>query len=109
MQRNDLDEDKTMEMKVKENQAAITGVTALVSLAIVLVVYAIVTSFGAQVVGDINSDFTANSYEDNISTKALEGMDVTADKLPTVARITVAAIIISIILAAFGGFVALRG
>ena len=92
----------------KANTAAIAGVTGLVSLAIVLVIYSIVASFGAEVVSDIQDDFTANTYEYNISESSLQGIDETAQKMPTVSKITVAAIIISIILAAFGGFVMMR-
>lgn len=94
----------------KKGQAAsaVNGVAGLVSLGIVLVVFAIVVSYGAEIVGDTRDDFVANSVEYNISSDSLEGIAVTADKLPTVGRITVAAIIIGIILSAFGAFVMLR-
>jgi len=94
----------------KKGQAggAIAGVTGLVSLAIVMVIYAIVSSYGAEIVADTRDDFTADSAEYNISQSSLEGIEVTAEKMPTVGRITVAAIIITIILAAFGSFVAMR-
>lgn len=87
---------------------AVAGVSTLVSLGIVLVVYAIVTSFGADVVSDVRDDFTAATYEHNISTDALEGIATTSEKLPTISSVAVAAIIIGIILTAFGGIAAVR-
>jgi len=94
----------------KKGQAfgAVAGVTGLVSLAIVFVIYAIVSSYGAEIVSDTGDDFTANSVEYNITQNSLDGIDATAEKMPTVGRIVVAAIIITVILAAFGGFVAMR-
>ena len=94
----------------KKGQAfgAVAGVTGLVSLAIVFVIYAIVSSYGAEIVSDTRDDFTANSVEYNISQNSLDGIDATAEKMPTVGRIVVAAIIITVILAAFGGFVMMR-
>ena len=110
-------------------RGAIAGVTGLVSLAIVMVIYAIVSSYGAEIVVDTRDDFVTNvancglnstggtggtigysacPSEYNISQSSLEGIEVTAEKMPTVGRITVAAIIITIILAAFGSFVAMR-
>lgn len=90
-------------MKAKRQMGAVAGVSTLVSLGIVLVVYGIVTSFGADVVSDVQDDFTANSYEYNISNDALEGIATTSEKLPTISSVAVAAIIIGIILTAFGG------
>ena len=96
-------------MKSKKGQtAAVAGVSSLIGLGIVLVIYGIVTSFGADIVTDIQGDFTASSIEYNISQQALEGIDETSQKLPTVSRVAVAAIIIGIILAAFGGFLGFR-
>lgn len=94
----------------KKGQAygAVAGVTGLVSLAIVFVIYAIVSSYGAEIVSDTGDDFAANSVEYNITQNSLSGIDATAEKMPTVGRIVVAAIIITVILAAFGGFVAMR-
>lgn len=94
--------------KKGQTAGAVAGVTGLVSLAIVLVIFAIVASYGAEIVGDTRDDFVANSVEYNISTNSLSAIDVTSEKMPTVGRITVAAIIITIILSAFGAFVMLR-
>ena len=106
----------------KKGQAygAVAGVTGLVSLAIVFVIYAIVSSYGAEIVSDTGDDFVTGvtgcnatgkelcGYEYNITQNSLSGIDATAEKMPTVGRIVVAAIIITVILAAFGGFVAMR-
>ena len=107
----------------KKGQAfgAVAGVTGLVSLAIIFVIYAIVSSYGAEIVGDTGDDFVTNTAgcnatvktacgtEYNITQNSLNGIDATAEKMPTVGRIVVAAIIITVILAAFGGFVMMRG
>lgn len=90
-------------MKFKRQAGAVAGVSTLISLGIVLVVYGIVTSFGADVVSDVQDDFTENSVEYNISADALEGISTTSEKLPTISSVAVAAIIIGIILTAFGG------
>ena len=94
--------------KKGQTAGAVAGVAGLVSLAIVLVIFAIVASYGAEIVGDTRDDFVADSVEYNISTGALNGIAVTSEKMPTVGRIAVAAIIITIILSAFGAFVMLR-
>ena len=94
----------------KKGQAfgAVAGVTGLVSLAIVFVIFAIVSSYGAEIVSDTADDFTADTIEYNITQNSLEGIGATAEKMPTVGRIVVAAIIITVILAAFGGFIMMR-
>ena len=94
--------------KKGQTGGAIAGVAGLVSLAIVMVIYAIVSSYGAQILGDTADDFVADSVEYNITQNSLEGIEVTSEKMPTVGRIVVAAILITVILAAFGSFVALR-
>lgn len=107
-------------MKTKRQAGAVAGVSTLISLGIVLVVYGIVTSFGADVVSDIQDDFVTNTAgcnatvtsscgtEYNISADALQGISTTSEKLPTISSVAVAAIIIGIILTAFGGIALTR-
>jgi hypothetical protein len=90
-------------MKTKNQAGAVAGVSTLISLGVVLVVYGIVTSFGADIVGDIQDDFVENSTQYDIAGDALDGISTTSEKLPTISSVAVAAIIIGIILSAFGG------
>lgn len=125
-------------MKHKRQLGAVAGVSTLVSLGLVLVVYAIVTSYGADVVGDVRDDIGTDScaarsdtftlynesadtcynssgstsdvvhYGFNVSGDSLSGMANTSEKLPTISSVAVAAIIIGIIMTAFGGIAAVR-
>jgi len=94
--------------KLKKQAGAVAGVSTLISLGIVLVVFGIVVSYGADVVSDVQADFTADTVEYNISADSLEGISTTAEKLPTISSVAVAAIVIGIILSAFGGIAMTR-
>ena len=52
---------------------------------------------GAEVLGEIRDDQTANSYERNATTEGLDALDELASWLPTIALIVAAAVIIGII------------
>ena len=58
---------------------------------------AIAISMGAEVLGEIRTDQTANSYERNASTNGLDALNELSDWLPTIALIVAAAVIIGII------------
>lgn len=75
----------------------------LVPIGVTLVVVGIVLAFGLQVLGDVKSDMTANSAEFNATGKAIEGVGKLPDKLPLIATVVVAVIIIGILLKYFMG------
>ena len=77
----------------------------LAGIAITFVVLAIVLSFGATILDDLQDEQTSGDHDWNASDKGLESLEEFADWLPTLALIVVAAIIIGIIVRyfAFGG------
>lgn len=77
------------------------GLTALISLALVIVVVGLIAAFGSDVTSDIQADFTTDSYEYNATQNALEGVSETTERLDTIAVVVVAGIIITVLVAAF--------
>ena len=92
------------------------GVMGLVSLALVFVVFGIVATYGADITSDVQEDFCIDdngtcvnqSYEYNISEDALSGMAEVSAKVPTIAKVVVGALIISILVSAFAGILVMR-
>jgi len=72
-------------------------VSDLLPLAVAFVVVAIAISMGAEVLGEIQSGQTANSYERNATTDGLDALNELSSWLPTIALIVAAAVIIGII------------
>jgi len=52
------------------------------SLALAFVVCAIVISLGAEILGQVRTEQTADTYEYNVTTEGLEGMETFGDWLP---------------------------
>jgi len=77
----------------------------MAGIAITFVVLAIVLSFGATILDDLQDAQTSGEYDYNATESGLESIEEFADWLPTLALIVVAAIIIGIIVRyfAFGG------
>jgi len=70
----------------------------LLTIGIVFVVVGVALAYGADVVSDVRDDFTDTaSYQYNTSTNALKALDKLSGKLPTIATIAAAAIIIGVI------------
>lgn len=67
------------------------------SVAIAFVFVAIVIGIGADVLGDIRSGQTSNSYEYNASTRGLESVDELGQWLPTIALVIAAAFVIGVL------------
>lgn len=72
------------------------------TIAIVFVVAGIVIAFGLSVLADIKGDFVANSTEANATGEAIDGVSNMAEKLPLLATVVIAAIIIGVVVAYFG-------
>ena len=87
----------------KKGQQLVQAIWGLVGLAIGLVVLAIVNGLGADILDDIMDDQTANDYDYNATKAGLEGIDKVAGFTKTVATVGVTAMIIMIIIGAFGG------
>jgi len=74
----------------------------LIPVGLVLVVAGIILSFGAQVTSDVSEDFTANSWEDNISEASLEGQWNLANRMPTIGLVAAIVIVIGLLVSGFG-------
>jgi len=73
------------------------GVGDLLGIGFTLVVLGIGLAYGLQVMGDVQDDMTTNSEEYNATGSAIEGVAKIPEKLPTIALIIVAAVIIGIL------------
>ena len=69
----------------------------LLGIGLTLVVLGIGLAYGLQVMGDVRSDMTAGSAEYNATTDAITGVAKIPNKLPTIATVIVAAVIIGIL------------
>lgn len=72
-------------------------------IALVLIITAIGVSFGLDIVGDVSADFTAGSYAANASNDVQKGIAALTEKIPTIALVVVAAILIGILVRNLGG------
>jgi hypothetical protein len=70
----------------------------ILPIAMVLVVAGIAISFGLNVQEDVQTDMTANSAAYNASGDAIDGVATLAEKLPIIATVVAAAIIIGVLI-----------
>lgn len=78
---------------------------AIITFGLLIIISAVV----ALVLSNINTSFTSGTYEANITTKGLQGVNNFATFNPTIGTILAAALIIGIVVTAFGVFAARRG
>ena len=89
----------------KSKKGQVSGsVWALVGVGVAFVVVTIVLAFGLNITSDIKDDFTANSWEANATQDGIEGMAKFSEKLPLIATVIVAVIIIGLLIAGFMGY-----
>lgn len=69
----------------------------ILSVAMILVVTGIGIAFGLNVMGDVQSDMTADSVEYNATGSAIEGVAKIPAKFPLLVTVVLAAIIIGIL------------
>ena len=70
----------------------------LLGIGMTLVVLGIGLAYGLQVMGDVKDDFTdTSSAEYNATVDAIDGVAKIPEKLPTIATVVVAAVIIGIL------------
>jgi len=72
-------------------------ISELLGIAMTLVVLGIGIGYGLQVMGEIKDDMAVNSYEANATQSAIEGVAKIPEKLPTIATVIVASVIIGIL------------
>lgn len=70
----------------------------LLGIGMTLVVLGIGLAYGLQVMSDVKGDMTANSAEYNATGSAIEGVAKIPEKLPTIATVIVAAVILGILI-----------
>jgi Na+-transporting methylmalonyl-CoA/oxaloacetate decarboxylase gamma subunit len=69
----------------------------LLGIGFTLIVLGIGLAYGLQVIGDVQADFTPSSVEYNATSDTLTAVSNVTSKLPTIATIVVAAVIIGIL------------
>jgi hypothetical protein len=69
----------------------------LLPIGITFVVLGVALSVGLQIQGDVKGDMTANSAEANASQDAIDANATVANKLPLIALVVVAAVLIGIL------------
>ena len=91
----------------KAKKGQMTGVLLpIVSVAIILVVIAIVMAVGQQLLGDTAAGFTANTYEKNATISMQAGLDKISQKFPLIGTVVVLVIVIALL---FGVFAYIQG
>ena len=94
-------------MKLMNNKKGLTlgqAPAAIITFGLLVIISAVM----ALVLSNINATFTAGTYEANITTEGLSGIYNFAIFNPTIGTILAAALIIGIVVTAFGVFAATR-
>lgn len=81
------------------------NVNLIGTVALGLVVAGILVAFGLQILGDVQSDMTVDSAEYNATADTVTGVGRLAGKIPLIATIVVAVLIIGLLV---GGFMYMR-
>ncbi len=77
------------------------AISDLAPIAIILVVAAVATGFGAKVLSDIDAGFTAGSTESQIVGNFTDGLLNLSNNVGTLGTILIAAVIIGVVATAF--------
>jgi hypothetical protein len=85
-------------MKKNDEKIAEVGLNELFGIAMTFVVVTIGLAIGIDVVSDFQADYTANSLEYNASGDGLTGLSTLSGKLPTIAVVIGAALLIGILI-----------
>ncbi len=88
--------------------AVTEGGSAFVYLGIFIVLISLVLGLGADLVTDQRTDQTAASHAYNISTESLDAMADVGEEQTTFSSVGIIGVVIGILLAVFGGFLARR-
>lgn len=73
----------------------------MLPIGVTLVVVGLVLAFGLQILGDVQGDMTASSAEANATGDTITGISKLTSKLPLIATVVVAVIIIGILIRYF--------
>ena len=89
-------------MKALNKKAQAFSISDLGTIAIALVVAAVILGMGATILEKIKGTQTVNEHAYNASAYGLTGLNTMSEFIPTIAIVAVAAIVIGIILVFFG-------
>jgi len=95
-------------MKMNKKGQVGGAVWSLVGVAVAFVVVALVLAFGVMILGDTQDDMTASSVEYNATGEGIDAVAKVSAKLPIIATVIVAVIIIGLLIAGFAGFMTKR-
>ena len=83
---------------MEQRQVSEFEITDLLPIGLTFVVLGIGLAYGLNVMGDVRADFTdTTSAEYNATTNAIKGVSKLPEKMPLIATVVVAAIIIGIL------------
>lgn len=91
-------------MKMDKKGQISGSVWALIGVGVAFVVVTLVLAFGLNIASDIKGDFTAGSVEANATQDGIDGMAKLTEKLPLIATVIVAVIIIGLLVSGFMGY-----
>ena len=77
------------------------GLNDLVPIGVAFVLIVLVLTFGASIVGDVERDMVTNSTAENVTNEGLGALSKMGQKLPTLATVVIAGVIVGILMAAF--------
>ena len=83
------------------------GLSQLAPLAMVIILAGLIVSYGLQIQGDVKNDFVSGTLEYNATTDAQTAAAKIPDKMPALANIALAVIVISLLIAGFGKLIGL--
>lgn len=88
-----MEKDKTAHIELRD----------LLGIGILVVVLAMVVAFGANIMSDVQSDFTSGTTEYNATADGLTAIGKITSKLGLIVTVVIAAVIIGIVVKFFGG------
>lgn len=89
-------------MEMEKKKVVEFQVGDILPLGLTLVVVGIALSYGLQVMGDVKSGMTTNSAEFNATGSAISGVAKLPEKMPLIATVIVAAIVLGIVVRYLG-------
>lgn len=89
-------------MEEKKGQMSM-GLNSLFSVGIIIIALIVLLAFGAKIVTDIGSGFTAGSTSKNITDEGVVNIRTINDYVPTLVSVVIAVIVIGLLVVGFMG------
>ena len=77
------------------------GIDDLVPIGIAFVLIVMVLAFGASIVADVEADQATGSVAENVSNEGLNGLSKLGQKMPLLATVVIASVVIGVLVVAF--------